>query len=68
MTAGENISYGHDDGMDVITALLVDDGVPNRGHRTNLFKEAFGATGIYAGPHKGYRWEACLDYAGAFKE
>ena len=52
---GENISYGQDNGKSVITALLVDDGVADRGHRKNLFTDAYGATGIFTGPHKQYR-------------
>ena len=67
-TAAENISYGHDNGKDVIKALLVDDGVAARGHRKNLFDNAFGATGMFSGPHKNYRMMTCIDYAGAFKE
>jgi uncharacterized protein YkwD len=40
-TIAENISYGTQkwgyDAEAVILALVIDDGVPNRGHRTNIF-------------------------------
>jgi len=33
----ENVSYGTDDPRGVIIQLAIDDGVPSRGHRTNIF-------------------------------
>ena len=68
-TWGENLRYGRTDaGIDVIKSLLIDDGVADRGHRKNLFKEGYGVTGIYVGPHETYRAISCIDYAGSFKE
>jgi uncharacterized protein YkwD len=52
VTCGENISYGHKNATDVITQLLVDDGVQSRGHRTNFFKPEFKVMGCYTGDHK----------------
>lgn len=42
LTAGpvacsENIAYGYDDATDMVAALIVDDSVPSRGHRNNIF-------------------------------
>jgi uncharacterized protein YkwD len=33
----ENIDMGNSASVDVVVALIVDDGVPTRGHRNNLF-------------------------------
>ena len=35
-TVGENCSYSDEDAMGVVLQLLADDGVPDRGHRTNI--------------------------------
>lgn len=42
LTAGpvacsENIAYGYDAATDMVAALIVDDSVPSRGHRSNIF-------------------------------
>jgi len=43
---------------------MVDDGVPSRGHRNNIFKPEFNMVGIGCGPHKEFRCITVLDYAG----
>jgi uncharacterized protein YkwD len=54
-TCGENIAYGQPEPRDVVVAMLVDDGVPSRGHRANLFDRVFTrlGTGIAAHPRYG---------------
>lgn len=51
VTCGENISYGADNALGVLTQLIVDDGVQSRGHRTNFFKEVFKVMGCYSDHH-----------------
>lgn len=43
---GENIDYGNYDALDIIETLVVDDGVKDRGHRTNILKGKYKAVGI----------------------
>jgi len=43
---------------------MVDDGVPSRGHRTNMMNPAFKCVGIGCAVHKVYDVMVCLDYAG----
>lgn len=48
---GENISYGRPSAREHVIALIVDDGVPGRGHRRNLFHAPYRSLGIGLGPH-----------------
>lgn len=49
---GENISYGYRTARDMVVQLVVDDGVPTRGHRQNLFNTRYQSLGIGVGAHK----------------
>lgn len=66
VTCGENISYGCDKATEICIQLIVDDGVPSRGHRTNFFKSEFKVMGSFSGPHKSYGNMTTLDYAGGY--
>jgi uncharacterized protein YkwD len=55
VSIAENIDYQPMvRGRDVIESLLVDDGVPDRGHRRNIFQSSARLVGIACGPHPGY--------------
>jgi uncharacterized protein YkwD len=64
--AAESISYGQSTPREVIRQLIVDSGVPNRGHRIDLFKPVFQAVGVGCGPHARWGSMCVLEYAGAF--
>lgn len=66
-TAGENIDYGNQNARRIVLSLLIDDGVPSRGHRANILNPDFKAVGIACGPHKRYRYMCVMDLAGGFK-
>jgi uncharacterized protein YkwD len=60
---GESISYGHADATAVVRQLVVDDGVPGRGHRTLLFKNDFRFAGVGCGEHSRYGYMCVVDLA-----
>jgi uncharacterized protein YkwD len=62
-TWGENISYGQTSARDIITQLLIDLGVPSKGHRANIMNKDFTQTGVSVGTHSTYRTMCVLDYA-----
>ena len=66
ITCGENLSFGQKSGKDIITQLLIDDGVANRGHRGNIFNNVFGVIGTHYGEHKQYEAMCTIDYCGGF--
>jgi hypothetical protein len=63
--SAENISYGYGDPRDVVRQLIVDSGVPSRGHRANIFSRGYQALGVACGGHEAYGVMCVLDFAGA---
>lgn len=63
-TAGENIAYGTAGGRAIVLQLIIDDDVPSRGHRTNIFKAAYKYLGAFTANHTVYKTETVIDYAG----
>ena len=60
---GENISFGPERPRDVVLDLLIDDNVPDRGHRKLLLDPKFRFVGIACGNHAIYRTMCVIDLA-----
>ena len=63
-TCAENIDFGSYTAKEVILSLIVDDGVPTRGHRVNIFNPALKFFGFGTASHKEYGICVVLSYAG----
>ncbi len=65
---GEAISYGPDEARLVVMQLIIDDGVPDRGHRKNIFNRVFSLAGVACGPHPTFERMCAIDFASEFNE
>ncbi|OUD14344.1 hypothetical protein TPSD3_08485 [Thioflexithrix psekupsensis] len=67
-SSGENIAYGYFTAESNLIGLIIDDGVPDRGHRINIFNPHFNYIGVACGYHSYYRMMCVMDYAGEYYE
>ena len=63
----ENVGYGPSTPRLMVMQLIIDDAVPGRGHRKNIFTPAFSVAGAACGPHSLYRNMCVMDFAAKFK-
>jgi hypothetical protein len=61
----ETISYGQATPANVVAQLIIDDGVPGRGHRRTLFDPTLSHAGVSCGAHPNYGAMCVIDFAGA---
>jgi len=62
---GENLAfapYSDLDGVNVMKGLIVDDGVTNRGHRSNAMNHIWTHAGVACGCHAQYGDVCCINY------
>jgi uncharacterized protein YkwD len=65
---GETVVYEVSTARQIIIALIIDDGVPNRGHRRNIFDPNYHVTGISVSEPLSFGSKCVIDYVGGFKE
>jgi uncharacterized protein YkwD len=65
---GENISYGKASARDVVLALIIDDGLPARKHRKNIFNPSYNFAGAAFGRHAKFGTVCSMDFAGGYAE
>lgn len=65
-TIGENIMYNCMTPLEAVLNLCIDDGVPSRGHRVNIFKSEYYYTGPYTAMHSTYTSETVTTFSGAW--
>jgi hypothetical protein len=64
----ENIAYGGYSTRGVVTQLIVDDGVPGRQHRANMFNPKYRVAGVGCGTHARLHDMCVIDFAAEYSE
>jgi uncharacterized protein YkwD len=64
----ENIAYDSGTAREIVINLIIDDGVPTRGHRRNIFNASHIVTGISCGSHPLFGSMCVCTFAGGFTE
>ena len=62
----ENISFGSRSAKAALISWIIDDGVPSRGHRTNLFKPEMDCFGSWDYTHKVYGCSVTMGFANGY--
>jgi len=62
--AGENCAYGSETGMENVMELLIDEDVPDLGHRKNILDKDFRHIGVAIRPHKKYGTNCVMEFSG----
>jgi uncharacterized protein YkwD len=65
---GENIMYGALTSRDIVVALIIDDGVADRGHRRAIFTPEYALVGAAYGYHSDYDIVCVQNFAASYRE
>lgn len=66
--SAENLQFGNVAPRDIVKQLLIDDGVPNLGHRKNIFLAEVDRVGVAIGPHKNFGRMCVQNFASGYNE
>lgn len=58
---GESCDYGHNNPLDIVLSLLIDEGIPSLGHR-QICLDSYSKAGVSIQPHTRYGYNAVLDF------
>ena len=58
----ENCAYGYENASDILIRLLIDEGIPDLGHRKNLLNPGTNKIGLSIQPHKKYRYNCVMSF------
>lgn len=64
-TIAENIMYNSMTPLECLISLAIDDGVPSRGHRTNIMNRNLAYMGAATGMHQRFGSMTVTDYSGS---
>lgn len=59
----ENSDYGSSEAIDIIMNLMIDEGIPDVGHRKNIMNDKIDVVGVAIAPHKTY-YHTCVQIFG----
>lgn len=60
---GENMDFGSNNARDIVINLLIDDGVPSRGHRKNILSPDYKVLGAAIGPHSMFQYCCVINFS-----
>lgn len=60
----ENCDYGSERALDIVMSLLIDEGIPDFGHRKNILDPNYKFIGVSIQPHKKHGVNCVMDFGG----